>query len=273
MKLPFKSRAPAQKLRKPLPSVAPPLATAQVGARYRVARKGGDFFDYAAAGTQRLLVLLLDIAGEREKALDIAAAVQDIFRNSADLMMSDEVNEPVALTHLLLDINRTIMEAANGVCHAPGFMGCYNELLGTLAYINAGHTPALLKDRGGINVLEANGLPLGLFSHATHDAQVCAMPSGSALVLVSRGLIEVKAGGEEYGLERVKAALQQAPMNTPDALCTYLLDDVKQFVESKPRHRLLGGRNNKVGEDDPLGVNDTTALALLRATAAVAKAT
>jgi hypothetical protein len=61
-------------------------------------------------------------------------------------------------------------------------------------------------------------------------------------------------------------------MSTPEALCSHLLDGARDFVESKPKYRLLGGRNNRVGEEDPLGANDTTALALLRASAAVAKA-
>ena len=264
MKIPFLSRAPVRELRKPTSAKFPDLPTLRVGALYRGARVGGDFFDFIQVGSSRLLVLLLDIAGKREEALHIAAAIQDVFHGAADLFYADDVNEPVALISMLLDINRAIMEAAGGVRCAPAFLGCYNEVLGTCCYVNAGHTPALLSQDGEITVFEANGLPLGLFSHATHDAQICAMGPGSALVLVSRGLIEAKAHKEEFGLERVKQAIKDAPPQDADALCKLVLERVREFLETQQKHRLLSKSNHQIADSDPLGVNDATTLALVR---------
>ncbi len=241
----------------------------QVGALYRGARVGGDFYDFIAAGEHRMLVLLLDIAGKRDEALDIAATVQEVFRGAADLFAADQVNEPVAITGLLLEINRAIMTVVDGVRCAPGFLGCYNEIVGTMCYINAGHTPALLKDNGEVSVLGANGLPLGLFSHATHDAQMCAMAPGSTLLLVSRGLVETKAGHEEFGLDRVKEILKENSTRDPQQLCAGVLEAVRLFLENHARRRLLGNNHN-ISEEDPLGVNDVTALALTRAVVAAA---
>jgi serine phosphatase RsbU (regulator of sigma subunit) len=271
MKIPFRSQAPVRELRKPAPAKLPNLPTLRVGALYRGARVGGDFFDFIQAGSSRLLVLLLDIAGKREEALHIAATVQDVFRGCADLFYADEVNEPVAVTTVLLEINRAIMEAAGGVRCAPGFIGCYNEVLGTCCFINAGHTPALLKHDGEITVFDAGGLPLGLFSHAMHDAQMCVMGPGSALVLVSRGLVEAKAHKEEFGLERVKQAVQEAPGHDAQLLCHCVLERVREFLESQHKHRLLSRSNHQIAESDPLGENDTTTLALVRCAATKAQ--
>jgi serine phosphatase RsbU (regulator of sigma subunit) len=272
MRISFRNQVAARELRKPAPSKLPELPSVRVGALYRGARVGGDFFDFVQAGSSRLLLLLLDIAGKRDEALHIAAAVQDVFRGAADLFYNDDVNEPVALTTILLDINRAIMEAAGGVRCAPGVLGCYNEVLGTLCYINAGHTPALLKQAGEITVLEASGLPLGLFSHATHESSICALPHGSALVMVSRGLVEVKAHGEEFGLERVKQSVKEAPGHDAQQLCRHVLESVREFLESQRKRRLLGRNHHPIAETDPLGDNDTTAIALVRAAAAVAVA-
>ena len=272
MRIPFRNQAPARELRKPAPSKLPELPTVRVGALYRGARVGGDFFDFVQAGSSRLLLLLLDIAGKRDEALHIAAAVQDVFRGSADLFYNDDVNEPVALTNVLLDINRAIMEAAGGVRCAPGFLGCYNEVVGTLCYINAGHTPALLKLAGEITILEASGLPLGLFSHATHESNICALPHNSALVIVSRGLVEAKAHGEEFGLERVQQALKEAPGQDAQQLCRHVLEAVREFLENQRKHRLLARNNHQIADTDPLGENDTTAISLVRLAAAVAVA-
>jgi serine phosphatase RsbU (regulator of sigma subunit) len=273
MKIPFLSHAPVRELRKPAPAKFPGLPSLRVGALYRGARVGGDFFDFIQVGSSRLLVLLLDIAGKRDEALHIAATIQDVFHGGADLFYADDVNEPVALISMLLDINRAIMEAAGGVRCAPAFLGCYNEVLSTCCYVNAGHTPALLKDEdGNIVTFDASGLPLGLFSHATHDAQICVMGPGSALVLVSRGLVEAKVHKEEFGLERVKQAVRQAPGHDAQVLCHCVLERLREFLESQHKHRLLSRNNYEIAESDPFGENDTTTLALVRTAAAVAVA-
>jgi serine phosphatase RsbU (regulator of sigma subunit) len=271
MRIRFRNHAPARELRKPAPAKLPELSTVRVGALYRGARVGGDYFDFLQAGSSRLLLLLLDIAGKRDEALHIAAAVQDVFNGAADLFYHDDVNEPVALTSVSLEINRAIMEASGGVRCAPGFVGCYNEVLGTLCYINAGHIPGLLKHDGEITVLEASGLPLGLFSHATHDAQICALPHNSALVMVSRGLVEAKAHGEEFGLERVKQAVQEAPGHDAQQLCRQVLESVREFLESQRKRGLLS-RHQPIAESDPLSDNDTTVITLVRSAAAMAAA-
>ncbi len=271
MKIPFRNHAQERELRKPAPAKVPELPHVRVGALYRGARVGGDFFDFVQSGSSRLLSLLIDIAGKRDEALHIAAAVQDVFHAAADLFYADDMNEPVGLSNMLLDINRAVMEAAGGVRCAPAFVGCYNEVCGTFSYINAGHTPALLKDADGISTLEASGLPLGLFSHATHDAQIIAMPRGSALVMVSRGLVEAKAHKEEFGLERVKEAVKEAPSHDAYVLCHHVLTRVTEFLENQRKHQLLH-RNHAIAETDPLGDNDATALALVRTAAAVAMA-
>ena len=271
MKLPFVSKSSGRSLRQPARSPLPENANIQLGAAYRGARVGGDFFDFARSGDTRLLLLLLDIAGKRDEALDIAAAVQDVFRASADLFSNDSVNEAVALSQLLLDINRAVLTAANGVRCAPGFVACYNESLGTLCYVNAGHTPALVKDSSGVFKLEPTGLPLGLFSHATHDASICVLEPGATLLLVSRGMAEVKGGKDEFGIERACQFLQQSAAGDTQQLCRDLIESVRQFVEEGMRRKLFGG-SNTVGEEDPLSKNDITAVALARAARAAAMA-
>jgi len=136
-----------------------------LAALYRAARVGGDFFDFLQVGGSKLLFVMLDIAGKREAALHIAAAAQDLFSHGGnEIFASDDVEDSQAITRLLLDMNRAMIAAAGGVCCAPAFLGCYDETISTLTYINAGHTPAVLKDEEGTLLLEANGLPLGLFS-------------------------------------------------------------------------------------------------------------
>ena len=250
----FESSSPEQTLRRPQPTLIPQLAKSSICALYRAARVGGDFYDFLVTDSGRVVFVLLDVAGKREEALDISAAVQDRMRPlAAELLREHDVNEAVALPALLIELNRAILRAAEGVRYAPAFLGCYVEELGTLAYINAGHTPALLKDHEGVTQLEAGGIPLGLFSHATQDARITALQPGAALLLVSRGLVESKAGSEEYGIERLTECLSRISFQDAHDLCAQVLADVKSFTESAWRPK----------ETE----NDVTTLALVRAAA------
>ena len=109
------------------------------------------------------------------------------------------------MIEVCIQMNRAILQAA-GICSCPAFAGCYNETLGTVCYVNAGHTPGLLRD-GGITELRATGLPLGLFFHSAADASIVALQPGAALLLVSRGLVEARRKAEEFGLQQVKDQL------------------------------------------------------------------
>jgi serine phosphatase RsbU (regulator of sigma subunit) len=208
---------------------------------------GGDFYDFIRVSPNRVLFGLLDVAGRHEESLSILAAAQETFRTVAvEVFSHPEVNEANALVNLCLEINRTILRSAGGVRSCPAFTGCYHEDLGTVCYVNAGHTPALLRHSTGITEIGATGLPFGLFSHATCDAPTIAVEPNAALLLVSRGVVEAKRKGDEFGLEGVKNSLQKIESNNAREFCVGVLSDVKDFMRTPPTH------------------NDVTALALLR---------
>jgi sigma-B regulation protein RsbU (phosphoserine phosphatase) len=151
------------------------------------------------------------------------------------------------MSELCHQLNCTVLDAAKGVHSCPGFTGCYNEGLGILCYCNAGHTPGLVRDRTGVVELPATGLPFGLFSHATSDAFMVALEPGADLLLVSRGIVEGKRHGEEFGLNRVKELFQNTLADTAKEICMSALDGIRQFMGTAPTH------------------DDVTALALARA--------
>lgn len=252
MKLPFLSHTTERELRKPAPTAMPKLDSLQVAAQYKGARMGGDFFDFVATGPSRLVFVMMDIAGKRDEAMHIAAAVQDKFRHAAHEMFSaQEVNEAERASDLNILLNRTVLEAADGVRCAPAFVASFDENLGTLTYVNSGHTSALLRDAEGTTELKANGVPLGLFSHAVTDAQLCVLQPGATLLLASKGLIESKkAFQKEYGFKRLVSVVREAQFATAAELCAHVLGDVEKYTHNA----------------DP--ENDVTTVALMRTAAA-----
>lgn len=246
MPLPFlkKKAAPEPTL---APVEVPSLTQAEISAAYCGQRVGGDLYDFVRVAPHLVLFGLLDIAGRCTENCGIVSAAQQAFRSRGhELFSADDVNEADAMMELSLELNRAIMESAHGVCSCPAFLGCFNERMGTVCYSNAGHTPALLRDKAGVSRMPATGLPLGLFSHVTHDAPTVALAAGAALLLVSRGVTEMRYDGGEFGLDRVADVLSRAEVGSADQLCADILNSVK------------GGKNKHPN-------NDVTAMVLLRA--------
>jgi sigma-B regulation protein RsbU (phosphoserine phosphatase) len=241
----FKKREAAPSLTDPLHCDVPLLRHAEIAASYTGQRVAGDFYEFLRVGRSRMLFVLLDIAGLRADTREILIAVQRKFRTLAPVLFAGEdFNETIAMIELCHEMNGTILRG--GLRSCPAFIGCYNEDLGTVCYANAGHTPGLLRDRAGVMLLEATGLPLGLFSHTTQSAATCHLVPGSALVVVSRGLVEADCEDAEFGLWRAKQNLQDATVLGARDLCLSMLHATRQFTRTAHMH------------------NDGTTLALVR---------
>jgi serine phosphatase RsbU (regulator of sigma subunit) len=256
-----KKRAVAPPLTDPLHCDAPMLRHAEIAAVYSGERVAGDFYEFLRVGPSRMLFVLLDIAGLRADTREILIAVQRTFRTLApQLFAGEDFNETTAMIELCHAMNRSVM--GGGLRSCPAFIGCYNEDLGTVCYANAGHTPALLRDHTGITLLEATGLPLGLFSHTMQSAAACHLVPGAALLAVSRGIIEadcIDANGidpnnqvKEFGLDGVKQSLQDATVLGARELCLTILQAARKLTPRK-----LTGMTATP--------NDLTALTLVRA--------
>jgi sigma-B regulation protein RsbU (phosphoserine phosphatase) len=224
----------------------PALQGADLAVAYFSSRVGGDFHDFLRVSPHRFLFELLDVAGKRETSGPVLQAAQACFRASGEqLFAASELNESDAMIELSRRLNLEIMRAAGGVRSCPAFAGCYNEELGTVCYVNAGHTPGLLRDDSSLVELPATGLPLGLFSLAPTDARIVGLGPQASLAVVSRGVVEAESKHAEFGLEGVKSVLQAGPSSAKD-LSQNILQRVQDFMHMVPKH------------------NDVTALTLTR---------
>jgi len=190
------------------PAVAelPQLGGAEIAGLVDGHRVGGDFYQYVRANPRRVVFGLLDVAGDSNENRPIVVAANDTFREKGPACLAnDEVNEADAMMEFCQELNQSIRGAARGVRTCAAFLGCYNEELGTVCYINAGHTPGLLRYDGSVSELPATGMPLGLFAASTYEAPTVAVPKGGALLLASRGVVEASRKREEFGLQRLKA--------------------------------------------------------------------
>src|SRR4051812_32525771 len=215
---------------------SPDITGAELAVAYFSGRACGDFYEFTRVSPKRTLFGLLDLAGKRETSLPVLSAAQACFRSMGARLFSDaEVNEAEAMVELARCLNLEIMRAAGGVRSCSAFAGCYNEELGTVCYVNAGHTPGLLRDESSIEELPATGLPLGLFSLAPTDARIVGLGPDGTLSVVSRGVVEAQCGDEEFGLNGVKLVMRGDPPSATE-LSRGILEQVQNFLCTVPKH-------------------------------------
>lgn len=231
----------------PLQAEIPTIRDGCMSAVYYGQRQSGDFYDFLRVTAGRVLFGLFDVAGDLQQTRPIVLALQKKFRGCGQQLFSgQDVNVPEAMEEFWIQLNKAVMKAAGGVRSCPAFLGCYNEEIKTLCYVNAGHIPAIMRDGGQTRELGATSLPLGLFSHSVPDSSVIALGPRDVVLLVSKGIVEAKHRGEEYGIERAKDYLRETGFETAHETCVSLLSRVRQFMGTAPTH------------------NDVTVLSLVR---------
>ena len=120
---------------------------------------------------------------------------------------------------------------------------------GEVEICNAGHLPPLLLRRGGgATLIEATGLPVGIFCNEEFTSSKLTMRPGDTLFLFTDGLSESRDhAGAEYSRERLLRLLCGQQELLPGALIDVCLRDLTDFRAGAPGH------------------DDTTIMALRRA--------
>lgn len=244
--------------RAPVPLDLKPHPGLDLYAKYFSARTGGDFFDAVNLGSH-IIVLLTDIAGTKDQAQPIAAAVQEAFRSAgSELFRASDTNLMDGTAHLVQRVNRELMKAARGVRFSPTFVGCYDLALGLFAYVNAGGLTAVFRDSEGTRMLPNVAMPMGLFTHLTYEPSIQAFEPGAMLLLVTKGIVETQRGKTNFGAERVLSALASAKTASAIEVCEGTLKSAHDFKKASwaSSHNLHFWRED-VEED-------LTALAMVR---------
>lgn len=221
----------------PLQASIPRVRDGQLAAVYYGQRRSGDFYDFVRVNNDRVLFGLFDVAGDLLHTRPIMLAIQESLRRiGAALLNATDANEMEALAELWIQLNRVVMQSAGGVHSCPAFLGCYNEDLKTLSYVNAGHTPGLSRDGKQVRELGATALPLGLFSHSVPDASLLGLGAGHAVLVVSRGVVEARRRSQEFGLDGTKQYLSEVDFESAHETCVGLLARIQQFMGTAPTH-------------------------------------
>lgn len=188
---------------------------------------GGDFFDYLELPGRSFGFALGDVAGKGPAAALLTAVAQSIFAAHAPLL------DGPAKT--MERINQGLLRHAIEGRFTTMFYGVLAHD-GHLSYCNAGHEPALLVGRNGVQLLEKGGVVLGLFEHAAYETCALLLAPGDVVVVYSDGFTEARNPmDEEFGRERLVACVSTGRGVEPQAVLERLSRSLHVFTAGSPQ--------------------------------------
>ncbi len=205
-----------------LPQSSPKLAHLDVAAKFVPARTiGGDLYDFIPYSMSRLGIVIGDVSGKGAPAAIYAALVSGIIRSHAPI-------EP-APSEMLSAVNLSLAERRIEAQFVSIIYAVWDDAQRTLTVSNSG-LPRPIYCHGGKNeVIEATGLPLGLFDEAEYDEFHFRMKPGDMFVFFSDGILDARnRKGELFGRGRVEKIVSECSGNSAASVVESLFKAVAE---------------------------------------------
>jgi len=207
------------------PQGPPPIDSLEYAGTCIQARQvGGDYHDFLNLGRGRFGLVIADISGKGIAAALLMANLQANLRSQC-ATASDEPER------LLRSVNRLFYENTDDGVYATLFFAEYDDKAGRLRYANCGHLPPLLlRSDGAIEKLDSTCTVLGLFEQWDCGIAECRLFPGDTFVLYTDGITEsFNPTGEEFGEQRLTAALRRHRELAPQAAVMSIVEEVQNF--------------------------------------------
>jgi sigma-B regulation protein RsbU (phosphoserine phosphatase) len=181
-----------------LPQSLPKLPNIALHAKFVPAREiGGDLYDFVPYSLSRLGLVIGDVSGKGAPAAIYAALVSGILRSHAPV-------EP-APAEMLSAVNFSLAERRIEGQYVSIIYAVWDDEQRRLLIANSGMPRPVYCHDGKIEVIEATGLPLGLFDEADYDELTFQAKPGDLFVFFSDGILDAQnSKGELFGRKRVE---------------------------------------------------------------------
>ncbi|HWY07930.1 MAG TPA: PP2C family protein-serine/threonine phosphatase [Candidatus Acidoferrales bacterium] len=187
---------------------------------------GGDYYDWQPLPNGKFVTALADVTGHGIGPALLASVCRAYaranFRNQDSFLKAmEEINSAVAA-----DVREGRFITFVAAIFGPGSS--------TVELLSAGHAPLFLytlkQDR--FDLLEANGLPLGISDAFASDPSYCLeLASGDLLLLATDGFFEwANAREERFGTERLEQTIRAAREKPAAEIIANLHQEVLRFA-------------------------------------------
>jgi sigma-B regulation protein RsbU (phosphoserine phosphatase) len=205
-----------------LPQARPKLAHLDVAAKFVPARAiGGDLYDFIPYSMSRLGIVIGDVSGKGAPAAIYAALVSGILRSHAPI-------EPMP-AEMLSAVNLSLAERRIEAQFVSLIYAVWDDEHRTLTVANSGLPRPIFVHGGKNEVIEATGLPLGLFDEADYDEFKFKMKPGDMFVFFSDGMLDARSrAGEMFGRRRVEEIVATCAGKSADCVVDSLFKAVAE---------------------------------------------
>src|SRR6266404_900025 len=208
-----------------LPHSLPKMPHLEVEAKFVPARAiGGDLYDFVPYSLSRLGIAVGDVSGKGAPAAIYAALVSGILRSHAPI-------EP-GPAEMLSAVNLSLGERRIDGQFVSIIYAVWDDERRTLQVANSGLPRPIYCHDGKIEVIQATGLPLGLFDEADYDEFSFKAKPGDLFVFYSDGILDARNRfGHSFGPERVAAIVAGCATKAADCVVNEIFKAVTEHAE------------------------------------------
>lgn len=205
-----------------LPQAPPKLGHLDVAAKFVPARAiGGDLYDFIPYSMSRLGLVIGDVSGKGAPAAIYAALVSGILRSHAPI-------EP-GPSEMLSAVNLSLAERRIEAQFVSLIYAVWDDEHRILTVANSGLPRPIYVHAGENEVIEATGLPLGLFDEADYDEFEFRMQPGDMFVFFSDGILDARnRAGQLFGRGRVEKIVLDCAAKSADCVVDSLFQAVAE---------------------------------------------
>jgi phosphoserine phosphatase RsbU/P len=207
-----------------LPHELPKPDNLDVAAKFAPARAiGGDLYDFVSYSLSRTAIVIGDVSGKGAPAAIYAALVSGILRSHAPI-------EP-GPAEMLSAVNFSLGERRIEGQFVSLIYAVWDDANRTLQVANSGLPRPVYCHDGKIEIIEATGLPLGLFDDAEYDEFTFRAKPGDLFVFFSDGILDARSkSGEMFTREQIEQIVASCADKSADCVVNSLFKAVAEHA-------------------------------------------
>src|SRR6266487_2456277 len=195
-----------------LPPSRPKLANLEIAAKFSPARAiGGDLYDFITYSQSRMAFVIGDISGKGAPAAIYAALVSGILRSPAAM-------EP-GPAEMLVAVNYSLAVLRIDGQFCSLIYSVWDDENRTLQVANSGLPRPIYCHKGKTQLIEATGLPLGLFDDAEYDEFTFQAELDYTFVFLTDGCPDAtNKAGDLFGRTRLEKIIADCWANSAESM-------------------------------------------------------
>lgn len=207
-----------------------PNSPYQISALLKPARiVGGDLYDFFLLGSNRLCIIIGDVADKGFPAALLMARTVTLIRT-----LTKPFNTP---SEILYTVNQELCAENEECLFVTVFCGVIDLRSGKFIYASGGHDAPLLIHNRQVKFLDLEtGPPLGLYEDSVFEQSECVLTANDLILLYTDGITEaMNSQGEIFSETRLMEMMTSYPPSNPARAVRTIVHFCQQFVGDAPQ--------------------------------------